>query len=67
MAKWLDDMEKEYAEAEKFWVEQRERVSRIAKQEEIEIDVTDQLLFDMFDYGEEELTDAEIAELLIRY
>lgn len=61
------DLEKAIERANKFWKEQEERVLRIAKENGITIEVEDfnGYLFDLFENGDADLTDAEVLERIL--
>lgn len=50
--------------AELYWKEKEFQVKRIAKQMGLEIDITWDYLYDLFDYGDLELTDRQVREEL---
>lgn len=50
--------------AELYWKEKEFQVKRIAKQMGLEIEVTWDYLYDLFDYGDLELTDRQVREEL---
>ena len=60
----LEPTAEDLLRAEQYWEEQELRVKKLAEQMGLEINIEWDYLFDLFDYGEAELTDEQVMEEL---